>query len=256
MSSRKKMVAFDPSSYEDHHMARSYKHQILLQDYMDLHQETEAARNNLTALKKKQLILEAEVRFLRQRHKLLLKNKSSTSQEQFFIKPQLTQSRISTKKKLHLKKQSTSQSYAEKKKAPRSMLSADFDSILKKQQPVQRVVANQRVRVIGPKASSCHDLNQIDDISGSQELMGQNQKPVIDLNQIYREDVKSQSRCQPFDSLTKGLIRNGFREHHTDVQFSVGRNLGGGSVLRSGPSGGSKKRKISWQDPVAVIVGS
>ncbi|KAI3827554.1 hypothetical protein L1987_01631 [Smallanthus sonchifolius] len=49
----------------------SFKHQTLVQDYTELQQETEAARNNLMALKQKKLTLQAEVRFLRQRHRYL-----------------------------------------------------------------------------------------------------------------------------------------------------------------------------------------
>ncbi|XP_076936896.1 uncharacterized protein LOC143604245, partial [Bidens hawaiensis] len=207
----------------------------LVQDYMDLQQETEAARNNLMALKQKKLTLQAEVRFLRRRRKLLLENKSLTLQGQVLTNPQPTQFRKSNKEKVHMQKIKTLPKLPPigKKKAPR------FDKILEdslngvKQQSVQRVVANQRVRINGPKEYQFVDLSKKDDIFESQPL-GQTRKPVVDLKRISREEEK----LQPFDSRMQGLTRNGVDSQHTDAQLSVFRNGG--------------KRKVSWQDPVAI----
>ncbi|KAK1418409.1 hypothetical protein QVD17_27553 [Tagetes erecta] len=233
-------------SYDD---ARPrFKHQILVQDYMDLHQETEAARNKLMALKQKKLTLQAEVRFLRRRHKFLSENKSSTLQEQVFMNPKPARFRKSNKEKVHIEKQKTLHNLlpAGKKKIPQSMPSLEFDTILEdslhgvKQQPVQRVIANQRVRINGPKAPRFLDSSHKDVIFGNQiqEPSCQTRKPVIDLNQISssleREEEEVQER---FDPVTQGLIRNGV---DTDARLSIIRNVG--------------KRKVSWQDPVAVRV--
>nr|GEV00655.1 hypothetical protein [Tanacetum cinerariifolium] len=272
------------------------KHQTLVQDFIQLQKDTEVARNNLMALKQKKLTLEAEVRFLRQRHKFLINNKSSTPQEhgfakpqptqltttttypippergmgqptqlrkskkehvhfEKFAKPQPTQLRKSKKEHVHFEKQATVRNLPpiDKKKAPRRIPSPEFDMLIGKsvhdvkQQSVQRVIANQRVRVNGPKASALLDLSKRVDFLGSQNHMGQTQKPVIDLNMISREEEVLQQRSEPFNPSTHSLIRNDVEMLHTDVRFDPLRNITGGSSL----GGRAGKRKISWQDPVA-----
>ncbi|KAJ0772758.1 hypothetical protein HanOQP8_Chr03g0091101 [Helianthus annuus] len=99
MSKKMKRVAFDLNHQYDSDRAR-FKHQTLVQDFIELQQETEAARNNLLALKQQKLTLQAEVRFLRQRHKFLLQNKSMTLQEQVISNAQPTQFRKSKKMRL------------------------------------------------------------------------------------------------------------------------------------------------------------
>ncbi|PWA57083.1 hypothetical protein CTI12_AA412150 [Artemisia annua] len=183
-------------------------------------EDTEVARNNLMALKQKKLTLQAEVRFLRQRHKFLLNNKSSTPQEHAFAKPQPTQIRKSKKEQVHFEKHATVRNLPpiDKKKAPRSMPSPEFDMFIGKsvhgvkQQSVQRAIANQRVRVNGPKASAFLDLSKKVGFLGTQNHMGQTQKPVIDLNMISREEEASQERSEPFHD-----CRNGVEMQHTDV---------------------------------------
>ncbi|KAM0009831.1 hypothetical protein Hdeb2414_s0014g00431461 [Helianthus debilis subsp. tardiflorus] len=222
MSKKTKRVAFDLNHQYDNDRAR-FKHQTLVQDFIELQQVTEAARNNLLALKQKKLTLQAEVRFLRRRHKFLLQNKSVTLQEQVIT---------------------NTQPPVGKKKTARSIPSPEFDMIHGnslhgvKQQSLQRAIANRRVRVNGPNGSLIHNLRQ-KDMFGSQEHLGQSQsqtqKPVIDLNQISIEDEELQDHHQPFKSLTHGLLKN------------VGGS-GLGASVRLG------KRKISWQDPVAIRV--
>ncbi|GJV28208.1 hypothetical protein Tco_1384656 [Tanacetum coccineum] len=251
MSQNMKRVSFD----DDDVKVRVNKHQTLVQDFIQLQKDTEVARNNLMALKQKKLTLQAEVRFLRQRHKFLMHSKSSTPQEHGFAKPQPTQLRKSKKELVHPEKQATVRNLPpiDKKKAPRSIPSPEFDMLVGKsvhgvkQQSVQRVIANQRVRVNGPKASAFLDLSKKVDFLGSQNHMGQTQKPVIDLNMISREEEALQERPELFNPPTHSLIRNDVRMLHTDVRFDPFRNITGASSL----GGRAGKRKISWQDPVA-----
>ncbi|KAI7756160.1 hypothetical protein M8C21_018940 [Ambrosia artemisiifolia] len=242
----KKMKLDNFSSYED--VRTRFKHQTLVQDYVQLQQETEAARNNLMALKQKKLTLQAEVRFLRRRHKFLLENKSSTVQEQVFMNPQPTHIRKSNKVKVHMEKRKTLPKLppSGKKKDRLSIPSPEFDLNFEdsfygvKQQSVQRAIANQRVRINGPKASPYLDLSLKGDTFGSQEPFGQTRKPEIDLNQISREEVELQKQHEPFYPVMHGLIKNGVDKQHADVRLAIFRNAG--------------KRKVSWQDPVAVRV--
>lgn len=227
----------------------------VVQGFIQLQKDTEVARNNLMALKQKKLTLQAEVRFLRQRHKFLLSNKSSTPQEHAFAEPKPSQLRKSGKERVHFEKLATVRNLPpiDKKKAPRSMPSPEFDMFIGKsvhgvkQQSVQRAIANQRVRVNGPKASAFLDLSKKVDFLGTQNHMGQTQKPVIDLNMISREEEALKERSEPFNPPMHSLIRNGGEMQHTDVQFDPFRSITGGSSL----AGRAGKRKISWQDPVA-----
>ncbi|KAI3701607.1 hypothetical protein L6452_26804 [Arctium lappa] len=247
MSNKKmKRVAFDSSPhvlYED--VRARFKHQTLLQDFLELQQETEVARNKLMDLKQKKLTLQAQVRFLRRRHKFLLKEKASTLQEQVFAKPQPTQFTKSKKDIDHSKKQSTLRKLPpteKKKKTPRTIPSPEFDLNLEislhgvKEQSIHRGIANQRVRINGPKVSPFVDLTQKD----GQEPVVRTQKPVIDLNQISREEEELQERSEPFHPLNQGLIQNGIDEQHTDVRLPIYRNIGSGSGI-----GRAGKRTIS-----------
>ncbi|XP_023733810.1 uncharacterized protein LOC111881641 [Lactuca sativa] len=250
MSKKMKRVTFDSSSHASYEDARArIKHQTLLQDFIELQQETEARRSNLMALKQKKLTLQAEVRFLRQRYKFLTNNKSSsTPKEQLFSKSHPTRVKKSKKEKVNHEKQSPLHNI--KKKAPEFDLNLG-NSLHVKEQSVQRAISNQRVRINGPKINPFLDSNPQNNLFGYQEPMGQ-KKPVIDLNQISREEEELQDQCQPFD------------HHHTNVRLSIFRNVPGGSGLDLGPGpgmglgSGSRvkpvKRKISWQDPVALSV--
>lgn len=210
MSKKMKRVAFESSSHESYEDARArFKHQALLQDFLELQQETEAQRNNLTDLKRKKLTLQAEVRFLRKRYNFLINNKSSIPQEQLFAKSKPTQVRKSKKEKVNFQKQATLR-HIDKKKA---ISPVDFDlnlgnSLHVKDQSVQRAIANQRVRINGPKTSLIPDSGPKDNFFRNQEPV---KKPVIDLNQISIEEEELQE------------VR-------------------------------AVKRKISWQDPVALSV--
>ncbi|KAI3725076.1 hypothetical protein L1987_64851 [Smallanthus sonchifolius] len=152
---------------------------------------------------------------------------------------------LEAKTQVSIRKQGIDPARTRKKKPPQSIPSPEFDLTLEnslhgvKQHSVQRTIASQRVRVNGPKAPQFVDLSQKDDIFGSQEPSGQTRKPVIDLNQIFR-DEEEQEQCEPFGPVIQGLIRNGVDEQHTDARLSIFRNV--------------RKRKVSWQDPVAVRV--
>ncbi|KAL2502455.1 uncharacterized protein Fot_36303 [Forsythia ovata] len=89
------------------------------------------------------------------------------------------------------------------------------------------------------------DLNQD---SGWKEARLPSRAPIFDLNEISTGDEDFQSHYEPLklDESRKGLIRGLHDEQH-DLKLSVCRNAGEGST-RVG------KRKISWQDPVALRV--
>lgn len=95
------------------------------------------------------------------------------------------------------------------------------------------------------------DLDQkVGSLSSKEAAVG-TRAPVFDLNQISREEEEFQENCEAFrfEEPRKVLVRGGLDEQqHNDLMLSVCRNIGDGSTSRPG------KRKISWQDPVALRV--
>ncbi|CAK9183331.1 unnamed protein product [Ilex paraguariensis] len=96
MAKRMQGFALDSSSYGPYEGAKTrFKHQALMQDYQELQKESDAMRNKLETMKLRKLALLAEVRFLRQRYKHLLKNKSpNPPQEQKRMQQQNTENQI------------------------------------------------------------------------------------------------------------------------------------------------------------------
>ncbi|WOK96296.1 hypothetical protein Cni_G05003 [Canna indica] len=79
MMKKMKKVPKEPSpsnSYASYgvDVRQRLKYQSLLQDYMELHKETEAKKNKLKKTKEKKMQLLAEVRYLRKKYKSLSKN--------------------------------------------------------------------------------------------------------------------------------------------------------------------------------------
>ncbi|KAI3814681.1 hypothetical protein L1987_14325 [Smallanthus sonchifolius] len=239
MSKKMKGVAFDPSthvSYED--VRTRFKHQTLIQDYLELQQETLAARNQLEVMKQKKETLEAEVRFLRRRHKFLLKTKSSTSQELKSQNIETTHYRKSKNKKvtnlpLIPNLNQRGKMHIKKKNIIPSQPPPVFDS--------GRIVnlhgVNLNQRVLGNNLSPVSDFNQKESGFSGKEALVQASAPIFDLNQISMEEEEVQ---ESFEDQRK--------EQQNDLMLSICRNVGDGSANRSG------KRKISWQDPVALRV--
>lgn len=97
------------------------------------------------------------------------------------------------------------------------------------------------------------DLNQDTSLINSASLCDKeatlcSRAPTFDLNEISTEEEEPQNNYEPSNEETKvGLMRGGNEEQSNDLKLSVCRNVGEGSS-RIG------KRKISWQDPVALRV--
>ncbi|CAA2968125.1 Hypothetical predicted protein [Olea europaea subsp. europaea] len=111
---------------------------------------------------------------------------------------------------------------------------------------------NERERICGANDTglrnsvAAFDLNQ--DTSGREARLP-SRAPIFDLNEISTGDDDFQSNYEPLklDDARKGLVRGLHDDQHNDLKLSVCRNAGEGST-RVG------KRKISWQDPVALRV--
>ncbi|KAL0451377.1 UNVERIFIED_CONTAM: hypothetical protein Slati_1115800 [Sesamum latifolium] len=92
------------------------------------------------------------------------------------------------------------------------------------------------------------DLNQ-DSSPSMKDVFVPSRAPIFDLNEISTgdEDFQSNVEAMKFEEAKKSLIRGINDEQQTDLKLSICRNAGEGTS-RVG------KRKISWQDPVALRV--
>lgn len=61
------------------------------------------------------------------------------------------------------------------------------------------------------------------------------------------EEPQANSEPVNFEEPTRGLIQNMNDDQHRDLKLSICRNVGEGTSR-------VEKRKISWQDPVALRV--
>ncbi|XP_057767206.1 uncharacterized protein LOC130987625 [Salvia miltiorrhiza] len=98
-------------------------------------------------------------------------------------------------------------------------------------------------------ASAAFDLNQDDGSSGRESSLP-SRAPIFDLNEISTGDEDFQqtnAEAVKYEETRRSLMRHPSDEVQNDLMLSICRNAG------EGPSRVGK-RKISWQDPVALRV--
>ncbi|KAI5414745.1 uncharacterized protein LOC127138445 [Lathyrus oleraceus] len=252
-------VSINPSSDVFMDQRSIMRHRSLLQDYEDLHKETEAMRMKLEAVKQKKLILSAEVRFLRHRYTYLLKHPLPKAQpKQEVIKPQklkIKEPKI-TKGRSYNRKESTLRPHTGSKSNSKERVFNGF--VEDTRQKTSHVFdLNQNGRSLSKKDGSFHsssapvlDLNHKERVHSGKEATKKSVTPFFDLNQISREEEELEGNNQPMwiEEQKKSSTQRGVNEEqHNDIKLSVCRNLGEGSS-RAG------KRKITWQDQVALRV--
>ncbi|KAL0345839.1 UNVERIFIED_CONTAM: hypothetical protein Sradi_4415200 [Sesamum radiatum] len=233
------------------------KHQALMQEYQELQREVDFMRSKLQAGKQRKRVLTAEVRFLRRRYECFVKTKTLNSiQKEKLAQPtDLAQSK-SRKEAGHCRLPPVPKSKSKKKHcigkevAPRR---ADIRKILAwNMTPVLDL--NQKERMHGANETALKntivgfDLNW-DNSLCPKEASLPSRAPVFDLNEIStgEEDIQSNHEAMVSEEVKKGLIRRPSDEMRNDLKLSICRNAG------EGPSRVGK-RKISWQDPVALRV--
>ncbi|KAL6331505.1 hypothetical protein AAG906_011445 [Vitis piasezkii] len=237
MSKKMKRTVMESSPYAVYEDAKSrFKHQSLLQDFHELQKETEAMKKKLQSVNQNKLTLLAEVRFLRRRYKYLLKNMApKTPPEPELKQPQnsATQLKNITREKNHSGKQAA----AMRNPAP------VFGGNMKERIHKGKVAAL-------PNPDPGYELNQKTRGYSGKEAALRNPVPVFDLNQKDRreeEEVQVNVESVGVEEQKKSVIRGGNDDQHSDMKLSVCRNIGNGPN-RAG------KRKISWQDQVALRV--
>lgn len=236
MSKKMKRMVMESSPHAVYEDAKSrFKHQSLLQDFHELQKETEAMKKKLQSVNQNKLTLLAEVRFLRRRYKYLLKNMApKTPPEPELKQPQnsATQLKNITREKNHSGKQAA----AMRNPAP------VFGGNMKERIHKGKVAAL-------PNPDPGYELNQKTRGYSGKEAALRNPVPVFDLNKISREEEEVQVNVESagVEEQKKSVIRGGNDDQHSDMKLSVCRNIGNGPN-RAG------KRKISWQDQVALRV--
>ncbi|MBA0753824.1 hypothetical protein Gogos_019906 [Gossypium gossypioides] len=244
--------------YED--QRTRFKHQSLMQDFEDLHKETEAMRMKLQMMKEQKLTLLAEVRFLKRRHKFLMQNRSSnTLAGRNFVQPQSTvvkRSKSNVKEKKSTGKEHSlrhlamgfdlnqkGKTYSEKE-TTFTHHSLIFDLNQKQHKNINGE------EVILRSSSPILDLNQRERLYSGKEATARTMTPIFDLNQISvreEEELQAMDNSMRIEEFKKSSIRMASDEQHNDIKISACRNTGNGPN-RVG------KRKISWQDQVALRV--
>ncbi|PWA83990.1 hypothetical protein CTI12_AA163580 [Artemisia annua] len=247
MSKQIKAVGFDSYEVVEHkdNLIR-FKHQTHVQDYIELQKEVEATRGILEAMWLKKLTLQAEVRFLRRRHKFLLKNKSRTRQEPAIIKPQYVEAtryrKNSTNEKVNFKRKVAMQNikhngnaYAEKKNVLPGISSHIVHGAMEQfhARATQASDSNQMVRI-----------DSFDLVDLRKDTTFNARAPTFDLNKISREEEELQEEYEP-----KNSVKSVTDEKFNELNLSICRN-----ILGDASTSQAMKQKISWQDPVALRV--
>ncbi|XP_050203946.1 uncharacterized protein LOC126653981 [Mercurialis annua] len=244
------------SVYED--PRTRLKFQSLLQDFHELNKETDSQRKQLQMMKEKKSTLSAEIRFLRRRYTYLMQKKSQNPDPE--PKHVLKQNLVNGSKIVRKEKRSTGNDAS----VQRSVSGFDLNrkgKVYSEREPTLRSPAlnfdrNQKQKSYIRKEATMRnsaaipDLNQKERIySGKEAAAVRNNTPIFDLNQISREEEELQANGEMMRSEEPKicLIRGASDEQLNDLKLSACRNIGNGSS-RTG------KRKISWQDQVALRV--
>ncbi|KAL3643007.1 hypothetical protein CASFOL_013822 [Castilleja foliolosa] len=282
MSRKSKGVVLDSTSgygvgvYED--AKARLRHQTLMQDYEELQRESDAMRSHLEAANQRKLILAAEVRFLRRRHKYLVKANNmnlsqkqncakatnllkqvKTPKEQFFVRNETSQQilpivpeRKKKKKQYPFEQVALSNAYPAATGQANNKTSFNEKQASKRTStPVSNMNLKEEKRI--RKETLTPMLDKKDSaLRNSMPAFDLNKvslPPTFDLNEISTGDENFQMNVEAvkFEEAKKSLIKGINDEQQNDLKLAVCRNSGEGSS-RVG------KRKISWQDPVALRV--
>ncbi|XP_047948661.1 uncharacterized protein LOC125194467 isoform X2 [Salvia hispanica] len=285
MSRKSKGAVLDP--YGIGGAKARLKFQALMQDYHELEKEADVMRSKLDMVKERKLMLAAEVR-----HRYLVKTKDANSlQEQSLVQaPNLLKRAKITKQQLLIGKEASQhrlslapepiskkklvalpdtfpisdqprkkKSYSRKGHGiPPPVFDLDHKGVMHIRKEANIVAAldrNSKERIFGANdamfrnsnSAATFDLN-LETIPSEREVSLPTRAPIFDLNEIStgEEDFQG-SEANKFDDTRKSLMRGMNEEQQNDLKLSICRNAGEGSS-RAG------KRKISWQDPVALRV--
>ncbi|XP_019170820.1 PREDICTED: uncharacterized protein LOC109166317 [Ipomoea nil] len=290
MSKKMKRASMESPSFGGYDDAKArMKHQDLFQDFQELQRETNGIRDKLEDAKKRKMILLAEVRFLRRRHKYLLQAKSMESPQEHKVaqhqnveiypktgaKGTRPNKKDAAPRKLPPLPGLKQKGRMSKETAPQDVFPGPTGAKHKRQKThnngkegVMRLSsvsdANHHSRVYSEKPKQAIDLNQNERLFG-----GNGAAPLFDLNESSHcgKEVSPPSRAPAFDLneiSTEEEPRWNFEPTLPDeLEKSMTRGVNEDqhndlriSLCRNAGEGSSRARKpkISWQDPVALRV--
>ncbi|KAG4197882.1 hypothetical protein ERO13_A05G052900v2 [Gossypium hirsutum] len=248
------VMAYSPYDMYDDQRA-TFRYPIHMEDIEDLHKETEFMRKKLQMMKEQRLTLLAEVKFLKRRHKFLMQNQSKPPAERHFLQPQdmVIRSKSNMKAKKSTGKGTSSNRamafHLNQKGKTNGVKGTCFThpALMLDVNRKQKKISRGKVEVTLRSSVSVLDLNQRDRLYGGKEATAQSIKPIFDLNQISREEeeLEALTNSVRIEEFKRSSTRIGSDEQHHDAKISACRNTGNGPN-RTG------KRKISWQDQVAL----
>ncbi|KAK4431878.1 hypothetical protein Salat_0949900 [Sesamum alatum] len=275
---------YDVGGYDD--AKNRMKHRALMQEYHELQREVDFMRSKLQAGKQRKRVLTAEVRFLRRRHECFVKTETMNSiqNEKLAQLPDPTQSK-SRKEAGHFRLPLVPQSKSRKKHCIGKEVAPSSASQVSQ---LRRKIEKRAVELSFPLVPDFNDKGRVDirktsarnitpalDLNKKERMQNEtalkntivafdlnrdnslcrkeaslpSRAPVFDLNEISTgdEDVLSNHEAVISEDFKKSLTRCPNDEVQNDLKLSICRNAG------DGPSRAGK-RKISWQDPVALRV--
>ncbi|KAG2245410.1 hypothetical protein Bca52824_092721 [Brassica carinata] len=204
-----------------------FKHQSLMQDYHDLRKETEFKMRKLEMLKQRRSTLDAEVRFLRRRYKHLKQDQTLETSPNLLRLP----SKPSGKRKYS---------------APNPK-----DTIYNEKDALALLDNAGDLEYKNPKRSRGNEVQTnstpLPDLNGDGSTF---KVPGFDLNQISREEEEPEANGgQVVAEATKNArLGNGIDDLHGGMKLPICRDVEK-ELNRT-----AVKRKVSWQDPVALSV--
>ncbi|KAF3527909.1 hypothetical protein DY000_02036948 [Brassica cretica] len=195
-----------------------FKHQSLLQDYHELRKETVFKMRKLEMMKQRRSNLDAEVRFLRRRYKHLKQDQTlETSSPNLLRLSETGGVKVPSKRK--------SSSLRQKEELA-------LDNKNSKRRRGDEVLTN---------SSPLPDLNG----GGSTFKV-----PAFDLNQISREEEEPEANGGQVvvEATKKAMLGSGNDDLRCEMNLPICRDV------EKELSRAAVKRKVSWQDPVALSV--
>lgn len=213
--------------------------------------ETDSIRDKLDAIKQRKLILLAEVRFLRLRHKDLLEaNYQTTTIQQQNLKKTNSKSNPKSSRQLPIRKD----------KGVKISNNNNNSNKTRKMDHASSSAALKPFHFAKPKEKKGNKPAAMNFDSSKERLISKDgsvhdKVPFFDLNQISREELEFQDEEEKPKRIEEmkrsvAMTREGTDEHGNELKLAMCRSMGNGNHRTSG--GG--KRKISWQDPVALKV--
>uniref|UniRef100_A0A1J3J6X2 Uncharacterized protein n=1 Tax=Noccaea caerulescens TaxID=107243 RepID=A0A1J3J6X2_NOCCA len=215
------------------------KHQILMQEYQELREETEFKMRKLEMMKQKRSTLDAEVRFLRRRYKHLKQDQTLETNPKMLRLSESGDLMVPIKPSLKRKKPNSASVPCSDLKQKNTICNdkkASCDLVKKPKRSRGNEVLTNSIPI--------PDLNGDGNTS-----VTVNKEPGFDLNQISREEEEPEINGEQMvaGATKNAMLGNGINDLHCEMKLPICRDV-------EKELNRAVKRKVTWQDPVALSV--